>query len=614
MSRYLHWTDVAIKVMELQLIICNTYSDLLFTTKSAREYPHKDLWQQFLSIHLFDQERYVPAMSYKRRQAKLPVSYAFILISLFVFILVFIASVEAGQPDAEVFLAQATLAYEQQRYGEALRLLLEAKDQDPTNSRVYYYLGLVHLVQQEPGEAVPFLEKGLALRPSDLFLRYQLGVAHFALRDYDQAAPLLSEVYKVQPNLDSLGFYIGYLRLRQKDYDGALAAFEGNQTEDFDMQQLARFYRGMTLGILGLPQQAIQELEEVQQDRAVTPVASAAIRMREKLEAKKTIDEKQRLRFQMSVGGFYDDNVAINPDSVGTIPSPGQNQTIATLRARNTTSPGFLASLLGEYSFLRQGPWEATVTGSFFQTLNTNDGLSRLNIREFVAGMGGFYRGEVGQLPFQIGLQYRFAYLFLDEDGFLMRNRPTLTGTLVGPSFDLPFIGNVGNLTTGMYRWEHKTFYREVGDDDARFGGELRDGHNNMIGLLHAFRFAQDTILLRIGYQYDIEDTDGSAFRYTGNRFLTGGQLTLPWGQINLSYDYDIHWRAYSHNQNLFTDREGSLAQRNDIQQTHFVQILKPLPNNFSVAAQYLGIRNSSRIPIYDYSKNVFYLIVTWTY
>ena len=527
---------------------------------------------------------------------------------------VFSTSTQAAQPDAEVLLAQGTLAYEQRRYDEALQFLLEAKNHDSKNSRVYYYLGVVHLAQNNPMAAIPYLRQGVALRPSDLFLRYQLGVAYFALRDYDTAAPLLSEVYEVHPNLDSLGFYMGYLRYRQKDYDGALKAFEGNQTDDFDTQQLAQFYRGMTLGILGLPDQAIQELEEVQQDRAVTPVASAAIRIREKLAARKTVDEQQPFRFQVSVGGFYDDNVAINPDPVEDIPLAGQTETIDSFRRRHTTSPGFLTSLLGEYSFFRQGPWEATATGSFFQTVHTDDRLSDFNIREFAAGLGGFYRDEVKQRPFQIGLQYRFAYLFLDDDGFLMRHRPTLTGAIVGPSFTLPFVGTVGNLTTGIYRWEHKTFFREIGDNDSRFGEEIRDGHNNMFGVLHAFRFAQDTILLRIGYQYDIEDTDGSAFRYTGNRLLTGGQITLPWGQIQLSYDYDVHWRAYSRNQRVFSDRQGRLSQRNDIQQTHVVQIAKPLPHGFSVVAQYQGVRNASRIPIYDYSKNVFSVIVTWSY
>ncbi|MGB0909284.1 MAG: tetratricopeptide repeat protein [Nitrospirales bacterium] len=553
-------------------------------------------------------------MLHTRRRTWLTYDKAIFFISVCILTLSCFVSVEAAKPDAEVFLAQGTLAYEQQQYDTALGLLMQAKEQDPTNARIYYYLGLVQLARQSPNEAVPYLEKGLELRPSDFYLRYQLGVAYFAAGDYEKADPLLSEVYQERPELDSLGFYVGYCRYREKDYDAAMQAFEQCQTDDFDIRQLARFYRGMTLGVLGLPQQAVEELEGVQSDRAVTPFAAAATRMREKLAATKTVSEKKRLRLQMSIGGFYDDNVAINPDKVGTIPAAGQSQTIANLRARKTTSPGFLASLFGEYAFFRQGPWEAKATGSFFQTLNTNDGLSRLNIREFLGGLGGFYRGEVAQRPFQVGLQYSLAYLFLDEAAFLMRHRPTLTGAIVGPSFDLPGIGTVGNLTTGLYRFEYKTFFREIGDDDPRFGGEIRDGHNNMIGFLHAFRLLQDTILLRLGYQFDVEDTDGRSFRYTGNRFLTGGQVTLPWADIKVSYDYDIHWRNYTKKQTLFTDRSGTFAERHDRQHTHVVQIVTPLPQNFSVTAQYQGVRNYSRIPIFDYTKNVFSLIVTWTY
>ena len=102
----------------------------------------------------------------------------------------------AGQPDAEILLARATLAYENEEYEQAKTLLLEAIDQDPENSRVLYYLGLVYLAQKQPAQAVPYLGKGLSIRPSNLFLRYQLGLAYFALPDYDQAAPPLFEVYE----------------------------------------------------------------------------------------------------------------------------------------------------------------------------------------------------------------------------------------------------------------------------------------------------------------------------------------------------------------------------------------------------------------------------------
>jgi hypothetical protein len=85
---------------------------------------------------------------------------------------------------------------------------------------------------------------------------------------------------------------------------------------------------------------------------------------------------------------------------------------------------------------------------------------------------------------------------------------------------------------------------------------------------------------------------------------------------MSLRYDYDVHWRDYKNRQTTatITDRAGRLVRRDDTQQTHLVQLTKPLPNNFSLTAQYQGIRNESRTPLYDYSKNVWTLLVNWTY
>lgn len=85
---------------------------------------------------------------------------------------------------------------------------------------------------------------------------------------------------------------------------------------------------------------------------------------------------------------------------------------------------------------------------------------------------------------------------------------------------------------------------------------------------------------------------------------------------MSLRYDYDVHWRNYKNNQTtlIFTDEDGNLSERNDRQQTHLVQLMKPLPNNFSLTAQYQGIRSKSDIPLYDYQKNAYTIILTWTY
>ena len=77
---------------------------------------------------------------------------------------------------------------------------------------------------------------------------------------------------------------------------------------------------------------------------------------------------------------------------------------------------------------------------------------------------------------------------------------------------------------------------------------------------------------------------------------------------------YEIHWRAYSHPQVLFVNEADVLAQRYDIEQDILFQLSKPLPHNLTAALQYKSIRNASSVPVYAYTKNIFTLLLTWTY
>ncbi len=529
------------------------------------------------------------------------------------------SNVSAQRSDANVLAAKAAIAYDDKRYDEALDLLNQAITLDPQHERSLFYKGLVYLEQKKPDQAIAPLETVHQLRPDDIDIQHHLGVAYFSVGDYDKANPLLNAVYDQNPDTENLGYYIGFLRYREKQYGKAVEAFDGNQSPDADIQQLNGFYRGLALGVLGLPDEALRELEQVQRTQAISPLTQASVRIRDALSAGQIFGTQKRFRLQVSVAGFYDDNVKINPDSVGTIPilNPpfDPNLALVGLRKRDTTAPGFIGTLRADYSFLRKGPFEATATYSFLQTLN-GEGFDEFNIQSHLVGLSGFYRSIIWDLPFQFGAQYTYDYLFLDSDGFLARHTPTLSATMLGPTFTLPGVGVVGNLTTALYRYQVQTFFREIGDRNALLRGDLRDGYNNTLGLVHAFRLINDQLILRIGYQFDNESTDGAAFSYRGNRLLTGGQLQLPWGKMSLRYDYDVHWREYKNNQTtiLLTDRNGTLSKRDDRQQTHLVQLTKPLPHNFSLTAQYLRIQNKSDIPVYDYTKNGWAIVLTWTY
>lgn len=513
----------------------------------------------------------------------------------------------AQQADAEIWAAQAALAYEEHRYKEALGFLQKALAFDEHNQRALYYLGLIHLAQEQPEQAAGALATLIRLRPADLDVAYHLGVAYFAGGHYEQAEPLLEEVFRQEPSRDNLGYYVGFLRYRKQDHAGAAAAFAANQSTDQTIKQLALFYRGLALGTMGLSDQAQAELESAQQIQPMSPITGASVRIQEALATARKTTDSRRFQAQVGLGGYYDDNVAVNPNASG-------DPVAEALRSRPTASPGFLATIRADYAWYRRGPVEATATYSLYQTVNTNNGVGAFNIQDHLGGLSGAYRGVIGKVPYEFGAQYAYDYMFLDLNGFLSRHSLTFPIAVVAPNFAVPGLGSVGNLTTLLYRYQIKEFFREPADSDVRFAADSRDAYNNMIGLLHVFRFAQDRYLLRAGYQYDNEAAAGSAFTYTGNRMQIGGDLTLPWQKLSLRVQYDVHWRAYLYPQVLFFNADGILSQRYDVEQDIFVQLSKPLPHSLTAALQYQGIRNSSNIPVYDYTKNVFILLLTWIY
>lgn len=303
----------------------------------------------------------------------------------------------------------------------------------------------------------------------------------------------------------------------------------------------------------------------------MSPITGASVRIREALATARKPSDSKRLQAQVGLGGYYDDNVAVNP-------SASQDPIAEALRSRPTASPGFLATIRADYAWYRRGPVEATATYSLYQTAGWVFSIFKTTR----AGLSGVYRGVVEKMPYEVGAQYAYDYMFLDLNGFLSRHSLIFPVAVVAPNFTAPGLGSVGNLTTLLYRYQIKEFFREPADTAVRFAADSRDAFNNMIGFLHMFRFAQDRYLLRLGYQYDNEAASGSAFTYTGNRVQMGGDVALPWLELSLRLQYDIHWRAYSHPQLLFADDAGDLSQRYDIEHDIFAQLSKPLPHNLS--------------------------------
>jgi tetratricopeptide (TPR) repeat protein len=511
----------------------------------------------------------------------------------------------AQQSEADVYVAQAILAYDARKYDEALALLKDALAIDPKNVEALYYSGLVLMAQQKTEQAVEVLEKARALAPRDLSILFLLGVAYFALERYDQAEGPLTSVFNERPQTEGIGYYVGLIRYRKKDYQGALKAFRAETSKNPNIQQLARFYSGLTLAILGLPEQAVAEVDAALRLQTGSALTGPAERIRDSLASAR--DSERRFHADVRVGFLYDSNVAV-------VPRPSHDPTAESIRRRKTATSGEIAALRLEYAWLRTGPWESTVTYSFFQTYNNR--LPDFNVQNHLVAGALSYRAAIGAMPFQVGTQYSWDYLSLGNDDFLQRHTATVFGTLVE---------NQGNLTTVLGRFQNKDFYATPG----QLEDEDRDARNWMVGLTHVFRFAQDKHYIRVGYQFDYEKADGRNYTYAGNRFLAGGQYTLPWGSTRLKYDFDLHQRHYLHANTLLPVVNPGTREREDFEQNHVVRVEQVLAANIgpasigcaptapcplTLAAEYQRTVAESNLAVFTYNRNVWSLTLSWQY
>jgi len=500
------------------------------------------------------------------------------------------APARAQQSEADVFVAEAILAYESKQYDEALGLLEDALRQDPDNIDGLYYTGLVHVARQRFDLAIAPLERARALAPDDLSIAFQLGVVFFTQERYDRAEPLLTRVFAERPRADSVGYYVGFMRYRRKDYQGALRAFNTGTSSDPSIQQLTRFYAGLALAVLGLPERAAAEVDAALRAQPTSALTGPAERLRNTLLAARA--GEQRFRAELRVGFLYDTNVAVNPE-------PSHDPTAESVRYRDTRSPAELLAARFDYTFLRTGPWEATVSYSVFQTIN-ND-LPKFNVQDHLGAVGATWRAALFDLPFQAGAQYAFDFLTLDNDEFTQRNTGVVYASLVEDQL---------NLTTGQLRLQTKEF---SGDSNIA-PEERRDAKNWMGGFLHVLRFAGDRHLVRAGYQVDVEDADGRNFKYLGHRLLVGGQYTLPWWDTRLKYDYDVHFRNYAHAHTVLPEVNPRTRERADTEQTHVFRIEQPLPQSLTLALEWQASIARSNLPVFSFNRNVYSLTLSWQY
>jgi tetratricopeptide (TPR) repeat protein len=541
----------------------------------------------------------------------------------------------AQTTEADVYVAQAILDFDEKNYQDAIRNLEEALRREPDHVEALYYMGVVHMALRRPEEAVRYLTRAQTRSPQDTSIAFQLALAYFAQQRYDDAEPLFERVYRADPTIDGLGYYVGFIRYRKKNYRGALDAFRRGRTSDPQLQQLTRFYTGLSLAVLGLPAQASAEVEQALRLAPGSPLTGPAERLRDTIRT--AAQAGRRLSASVSLGLLYDDNVNVRP-------SPHSHEPLVpALRQPKHDSVGETANARFDYTWL-QGPifgwvpregdsFESSFGYSFFGTYY-ND-LTSFNVTDHMVNGTFTYKTAVLTVPAQVSLSYAWDMLYLRETEFLRRNTVTLSGILIekepgAADTIMAAIRNAGHLTQSFFRFQNKEFFES---NPLPVDEEFRDANNYTVGILHLLRFAGDKHLVKAGYQIDWEDAQGRNYSYVGHRFLGGAQYTLdlpaalrtswnPSPQLRLSYDFDVHLRDYPHKNSVLPSVSPGSKWRQDEEFNNTVRVEAPFdgPTIFgestkmSLALTYQNTVANSNLAVFNYTRNVYTLTLTWSY
>ena len=380
-------------------------------------------------------------------------------------------------------------------YGGAVKFLEQASAEQPGNFQIFYDLGLARSATHRYRAAATAFEHAKALRPNDVGARMQLAIAYMADGAPGKALPELEWVRSHAPRTPNVGFYLGRIHVLLGNYATAAGLLRGTVASNDKYRQLADYYLALSvsrLGNVGEAQSALARASRLFPGSNLASFAEQGMRDLGRLAA--TIPGKFRVETQATVQ--YDDNVRVAPDV-----------NVFHLRDRRCDSLGTTLYVRPEYAFLEKNGWRLSWSYAGLQTVNFS--IPELNVTDHQFAFNLFHRTLSGTRPVNVGLSLAYDQMLLDGDAFLYR----LTAA--------PYVTvqhSPKSVTTVYGQFQKKNF----AFDPIFWPDENRDSHFTLAGAAHYFIWDRGRRHVKVGCQFDRDNTDGLDYRYRGVRPLVG--------------------------------------------------------------------------------------------
>ena len=525
-------------------------------------------------------------------------------------------------------MKQGIANLKEENYEEAVEDFKRYREIDPRSPIGAYYMGIAYKKTQDYKEAKTNLKDALTLSPpvkeavvelSDVL--YQLGENEEALKELERGEMMGFEsartVFLKGQILSALGkksdisieedriLYKGEKYPFIKNEDDTITAWEGLlKDKTFYISSRAAiesFKKAKTIdkklttsadyqiAMVNLQNGNLNEAREMLKEIVIRdPNADIAQFANQYIDAiTKRIKEERPFRFTGEVQYQQDGNVLLKPSDVtaaGDIAGESDSLGIAVLR--------------GEYVPKLIEPYSIKAQYSFFG--NIHNRLKNYDIQSHSITLAPNYNLKRGSITLLTG----WNYTLVDNNKYL----ETLT---LSPLYT--FIINKTQFIQTSLRYQNKHYLKAPANSN-----EDRDGINYNGGVSWFYLLSGNKGFLNLKYEYDREDTVGTNWKYTGNKF--GVSLLYPLsvplflkeaglpllrsiatgsGELNLNIGGEVYMQGFDNTHTSFKKKRDDKTYNINTMITYRVY------EDMDIKMQYVYIQADSNISVYTYNKNM---------
>jgi hypothetical protein len=350
---------------------------------------------------------------------------------------------------------------------------------------------------------------------------------------------------------------------------------------------LAHYYLGLVKAYQGRRGDALTELET---GMSLSPQFGLGFKGYQEA-VKSTRPETRPFSIAFTTGFEYDDNVKVLPDNTTV-------QGIGAGGGRTGQYKGHKADwrtpliLNANYEPLRTDQWTAGIRYYSYAGLNYN--LQAFNVVDQFGELYVKYR--IDRLT--INPFYSFDYTWVGGAPFSMFNS-------LGMRFTLAETANLTGDLVYMYQFRDFKYFGSQTSNAPGGNAFDRNGYMNQVGFFQTLAGQPGSV--RAGFIWQREVTDGINWTASWYRASLEGYLNLPWKILAYSY--------FEYAKTLASNRDSVAGKyRNDNYYQAIFQLRRPITSWMNVIAGYNHISNPSNIQDYQYNRNIYQLLVMFSY